>query len=106
MLTAQNKSVAGLTMTGSFYYAPSFAKDGVISTNNSYISGIGAHLASAVPGGININGGANSDAMVLWGDLAYNNADFPVTFGVQGGFIDAENAHTLNSLDKTVAVWT
>ena len=65
MLTAQNKSVAGLTATGSFYYAPSFAKNGVISENNSYISGFGTALAGA-----SINGGQDSDAMVLWADLS------------------------------------
>jgi len=95
MLTAQNKSIAGLTATGSFYYAPSFAKDGVISTNNSYMSGVGVALDGA-----SINSGSSSDAMVLWGDLAYNNADFPVTFGLQGGMIDADN--TID-MDKTTA---
>jgi len=97
MLTAQNKSIAGLTATGSFYYAPSFAKDGIVSGNNSYISGLG---------GTAINNGS-SDAMVLWGDLAYNNADFPVTFGLQGGMISADtDAATLgltSSLDDTTA---
>ena len=102
MLTAQNKSIAGLTLTGSFYYAPSFAKDGVIGTNNSYLHGLG---------GAAINNG-DSDAMVLWGDLAYKNADFPVTFGAQGGFISADSdAATLtatlgkpmSALDDTTA---
>jgi len=97
MLTAQNKSIDGLTVTGSFYYAPSFAKGGVIGTNNSYLAGLG---------GVAINNG-DSDAMVLWGDLAYNNADFPVTAAAQGGFISADtDAATLgltSSLDDTTA---
>jgi hypothetical protein len=88
MLTAQNKSIEGLTVTGSFYYAPSFAKGGVVGTNNSYIAGIGA-LTQAH--GVNINNGQNSDAMVLWGDLGYKTESMPVTFGLQGGFIDADN---------------
>ena len=93
MLTAQNKSIAGLTATGSFYYAPSFAKNGIISSNNSYLSGLaGVDLSNGT--------GASSDAMVLWGDLAYNNADFPVTAAVQGGMIDADNNI---DLDKTTA---
>ncbi len=97
MLTAQNKSIAGLTATGSFYYAPSFAKNGIISGNNSYISGLA---------GTAINN-SDSDAMVLWGDLAYNNADLPVTFGLQGGMISADtDAATLgltSDLDDTTA---
>ena len=91
LLTAQNKSIAGLTATGSFYYAPSFAKDGTIGWNTAYLYNLA---------GVDINNGSSSDAMVLWGDLAYNNADFPVTAAVQGGFIDADN--TLD-LDKTTA---
>ena len=91
MLTAQNKSVAGLTATGSFYYAPGFAKNGVINADNSYLSGLA---------GTDLNNGQSSDAMVLWGDLAYNNADLPITGAVQGGFIDADN--TLG-IDKTTA---
>ncbi len=97
MLTAQNKSIEGLTLTGTFYYAPSFAKNGVISTNNSYLSGLG---------GVAINN-SDSDAMVLWGDLAYSTADFPVNFGAQGGFISADtDAATLglaSELDDTTA---
>ncbi len=91
MLTAQNKSIEGLTATGSFYYAPSFAKGGVIGTNNSYLHSFG---------GVDINNGQDSDAMVLWGDLAYNSADFPIMAAVQGGFIDVDN--TLD-IDKTTA---
>jgi len=91
MLTAQNKSIAGLTATGSFYYAPNFAKDGTVGWNSAYLYNLA---------GVDINGGQSSDAMVLWGDLAYNNADFPVAAAVQGGFIDADNAL---DLDKTTA---
>ena len=91
MLTAQNKSIAGLTATGSFYYAPSFAKNGTVGTNTAYLYNLG---------GVDINNGSSSDAMVLWLDAAYNNSDFPVTGAVQGGFIDADN--TLD-LDKTTA---
>jgi len=91
MLTVQNKSIAGLTATGSFYYAPGFAKSGTLGMNTAYLYNLG---------GVDINSGSDSDAMVLWGDLAYNNANFPVTVGAQGGFIDADN--TLN-IDKTTA---
>jgi len=97
MITAQNKSIEGLTATGSFYYAPSFAKDGTIGVNSSYLNSFG---------GVAINNGS-SDAWVLWADLAYNNADFPVTFGAQGGWIGADtDAATLglpDSLDNTAA---
>ncbi len=58
MLTAQNKSIAGLTLTGSFYYAPTFNK------------------------------AADMDVTVFWADAAYNNADLPVTFAAQGGVLD------------------
>lgn len=85
MLTAQNKSVDGLTITGSFYYAPGFEEDGVINNNTYLLSGYGARFNGAV-----LNNGQDIDAMVLWGDLAYNKADFPVTFGAQGGFISAD----------------
>ena len=58
MLTAQNKSIDGLALTGTFYYAPSFSK------------------------------AADMDVTVFWADANYNNADFPVTFAAQGGVID------------------
>ena len=88
MITAQNKSIEDLIATGSFYYAPAFAKNGVISGNNSYLSELG---------GAAINNG-DSDAMVLWVDLAYSDADFPVTFAAQGGFISADtDAATLTA---------
>jgi hypothetical protein len=66
MLTAQNKSISNLTLTGTFYYAPAFIKNA--GTN-----------------------GADIDANVLWGDAAYKNDDMPVTFGLQGGYLDANN---------------
>ena len=92
MLTAQNKSIDGLTATGSFYYAPSFAKDGTIGMDTAYLYNIA---------GVDINNGQSSDAMVLWGDLAYSAPDtFGLIVAVQGGFIDADN--TLD-LDKTTA---
>jgi len=104
MLTAQNKSIEGLTATGSFYYAPAFAKNGVISGNNSYVS---------LLGGAPINNG-DSDAMVLWGDLAYSAPDmYGLIVGAQGGFISADtDAATLattlgdpdaHALDDTTA---
>ncbi|AKF24081.1 hypothetical protein YH65_00645 [Sulfurovum lithotrophicum] len=58
MLTAQNKSIANLTLTGSFYYAPSFVK------------------------------ATDMDVTIFWADAKYNNADFPVTVAVQGGVLD------------------
>jgi len=88
MITAQNKSINGLTATGTWYYAPSFAKNGVISTNNSYMSGLG---------GIQINNG-DSDANVLWGDLTYSAPDmYGLIAGIQGGWIDADNNIDLDS---------
>jgi hypothetical protein len=61
MVTAQNKSVNGLTLTGSYYYAAEmFNKDEVNA----------------------------EDLSIVWGSAEYANAEaMPVTFGVQGGSV-------------------
>ena len=61
MVIAQNKSVSGLTLTGSYYYAAErFNKDEVNA----------------------------EDLSIVWGSAEYANAEaMPVTFGVQGGSI-------------------
>jgi len=75
MITAQNKSIDGLTATGSWYYAPSFAK------------GIG-------------NNGADVDVNALWGDLTYGAPDmYGLVAGLQGGYIDASDLN----FDSTTA---
>ena len=67
MLTAQNKSIANLTLTGTFYYAPSFVK------------------------------ATDMDVTVFWADANYNNADFPVTFAAQGGVMDYDAIATTDT---------
>ncbi|NOR56076.1 MAG: hypothetical protein GQ531_07685 [Sulfurovum sp.] len=58
MGTVQNKSFEGLTLTGTYYYAPDFAARGVID-----------------------------DLSILWGDVNYNFSDYYVAFqgGTLGG---------------------
>ncbi len=63
MATVQNKSIAGLTLTGSWYYAADMLAD---------------------------ENGQTNDLNILWGDVAYANADLPVTFGLQGGAINSD----------------
>jgi len=62
MLTAQNKSIDGLTLTGSYYFAPDFA-------NN---------FGTA-------NGG---DVNIFWADAKFAISDLSVA--LQGGYIDAD----------------
>jgi len=59
MLTAQNKSIADLTLTGSYYYAADFSN--------------------------NLVPASNEDAHILWGDAQYN-AGF-ANIGLQGGAV-------------------
>jgi len=66
MVTAQNKSIDGLTVTGSFYYAPS------LLSNSAEVDGQPSNIDS-------------DDTTILWGDIAYKNANFPITVAVQGG---------------------
>jgi len=74
MLTAVNKSVAGLTLIGSVYYIPE---------------------ASPLATGTNVlaNGVNNEDVMALWGDAKFSTkvAGNTIAVGVQGGMIDAGN---------------
>ncbi len=69
MITAQNKSIANLTLTGTWYYGP----DHTTWTND---------LAG---GGVIGNPG---DTNILWGDATYNADAFSVA--VQGGNIDPD----------------
>ncbi|MEA3456306.1 MAG: hypothetical protein U9R26_07340 [Campylobacterota bacterium] len=77
MATAQNKSVDGLTLTGSVYYAAN-----LVDNLTNKVEEI-AYLP--------LSAGTGDAATILWGDVAYNRADFPVTFGLQGGNIDVGN---------------
>jgi hypothetical protein len=60
MITAQNKSIADLTLTGSYYYAKDFGARNMLGTG---------------------------DLDALWGDAAYNAGDFGVA--IQGGTLEA-----------------
>jgi len=69
LLTVQNKSIEGLTLTGSYYYAPSLSQ--------MYVAG------------------SSDDAHILWADAKYAISDYAVA--LQGGYIfgDAvDNAET------------
>ena len=77
MATAQNKSVEGLTVTGSVYYGANL----VDNLTNKVEEIAGAPLSA----------GTGDATTILWGDVAYANANLPVTFGVQGGNIDIGN---------------
>jgi len=72
MVTAQNKSINGLTITGSVYYAPSLL-DNMMSKAEDLAGE--PHTAAEI----------GDDATIIWGDISYANADFPVTFAAQGG---------------------
>ncbi|MBN2825494.1 MAG: hypothetical protein JXQ76_09235 [Campylobacterales bacterium] len=83
MVTAQNKSIEGLTLTGSFYYLP----------ESSPLAG-GANLVAAwhplaAPGAT----GTAEDVMAVWGDAKFMMpvAGHNIGFGIQGGMIDAGN---------------
>lgn len=77
MATAQNKSVEGLTVTGSLYYAANLVDNLV----NKIEQIEGAPLSA----------GTGDAATILWGDVSYATDSLPVTFGVQGGNIDVGN---------------
>jgi hypothetical protein len=64
MLTAQNKSIEGLTLTGSYYYAANFVD------NNA---GLAAFVGAAT----------TNPASIVWGDAAYTMGDYYVA--LQGG---------------------
>jgi len=80
MVTAQNKSINGLTITGSAYYAANLLDN----MNNK------AADLEGQPYPV----GTGDATMILWGDIAYANADFPVTFAAQGGQVDIGNDTT------------
>ncbi|MEA2048415.1 MAG: hypothetical protein U9O64_08235 [Campylobacterota bacterium] len=75
MITAQNKSISNLTLTGSFYYGP------------NHTSNLG------VP-----NGG---DTMVLWGDATYKADMF--TVAVQGGQISPDGLDDTTGFGAKIA---
>ncbi len=77
MLTAQNKSVEGLTLTGSFYYAANLIDNTLDKAAEMAGEPYGPHSGNATT--------------ILWGDASYANANLPVTFGVQGGTIASDD---------------
>jgi hypothetical protein len=82
MLTAQNKSIEGLTLTGSFYYAANFAD------NHAVLSAVPALAA-----------GTGNEAMIVWGDANYAMGDYYVA--VQGGSIMDDDLATAGSDNLT-----
>ena len=62
MVTAQNKSIDNLTLTGTWYYAPDMAAN------------------------LGVIGGG--DANILWGDAKYNTGAY--SLGLQGGTVDPD----------------
>ena len=74
---AQNKSVEGLAITGSFYYAANLVDN---------IFDKAAEMADE-PYGLH----TGKDTTILWGDISYANANLPVTFGLQGGSIASDD---------------
>ena len=77
MATVQNKSIDGLTVTGSFYYAANLVDN--IFDKAAEMAGepYGPHTGNATT--------------ILWGDASYANSNLPVTFGVQGGTIASDD---------------
>ncbi len=84
MVTAQNKSVQGLELTGSFYY---IAESSPLAGKNNALAAWAGGLGDA------------KDAMALWGDAKFMMpvAGHDIGFGVQGGMVDAGNT------DPTIA---
>ncbi len=77
MATAQNKSVAGLTLTGSYYYGANLVDNMV-------------NKLEAMEG-LPRTEGTGDATTILWGDASYSTDSLPVTFGVQGGNVDIGN---------------
>lgn len=75
MITAQNKSIENLTLTGSFYFAPDM------------VSNLGV-----------VGGG---DATILWADATYKADAF--TVGVQGGNIDPDGLDDTTAFGAKIA---
>ena len=85
MATAQNKSIEGLTATGSFYYAANLV-DNILDkasemANEPYLP----HTGNATT--------------IWWIDASYANANLPVVFGAQGGGISGDD------FDKDTTAW-
>jgi hypothetical protein len=77
MITAQNKSIDGLTVTGTFYYAANLV--------DNMMNKVADLEGTEYPVG------TGDAATILWGDVSYGNANLPVTIAVQGGIIDVGN---------------
>jgi len=78
MATAQNKSVEGLALTGSFYYGANHVDN--LTNKVEEIAGLP------------LSEGTGDATTILWGDATYNRPDtFGLTAGVQGGNIDLGN---------------
>jgi len=67
MITAQNKSIDGLTLTGSYYYAAEMLGDKEIGAD---------------------------DLSIIWGSAEYGNGNLPVTVGIQGGTVTSDAFET------------
>jgi hypothetical protein len=63
MITAQNKSIIGLTLTGSYYYGASMLEKDTVNSE---------------------------DLSILWGSAEYAEANLPVTLGIQGGTVTSD----------------
>jgi hypothetical protein len=79
MLTAQNKSIEGLTLTGSLYYAANFADNNTV-------------LNAAL-------GNTGNEAMIVWGSAEYVMGDYYAA--VQGGQIMDDDLATAGSDNLT-----
>ncbi len=77
MLTAQNKSINGLTITASAYYGANLLDN--MNNKDADLNGLPYPV------------GTGDATTIFWGDVAYANADFPVTFAAQGGQVDVGN---------------
>ncbi|RLA77080.1 MAG: hypothetical protein DRG30_01190 [Epsilonproteobacteria bacterium] len=77
MVTAQNKSIDGLTATGTVYYGANLVDNMMIKI--------------AEMDGAPLPTGTGDATTILWGDISYANAGLPVTFGLQGGTVDVGN---------------
>ena len=77
MVTAQNKSIPNLTITGSFYYGAN-----LVDNMMNKIAEMNGEAEAA---------GTGDATTIIWGDALYASADLPVSFAVQGGQISVGN---------------
>lgn len=77
MLTAQNKSIANLTLTGSFYYGANLV--------DNMMNKVAELDGQPYPVG---TGDATT---IVWGEAAYAKEAFPISFAVHGGQISVGN---------------